>query len=93
MHFTAEEIQNTSAGLNREKQGETHLPVLDSVSQALRALSAVLIGRSRASLVIGHQNFPKKRNVPTRQIQATRDYTLSDLPFASLAYKETYQVR
>jgi len=40
------------AGLIRGKHRETHLSDLDSASQALRALSAVLIGRSRASLVI-----------------------------------------
>ncbi|HEX6893113.1 MAG TPA: hypothetical protein VF141_20530, partial [Chryseolinea sp.] len=55
--FTAEEIQNTSAGLNGEKHGESHLPNLDSASQALRTLSAGLIGRSLPSYTLLDLHF------------------------------------
>ena len=49
------------AGLIRGKHRETHLPDLDSASQAQRALSAVLIGRSRASSVIEYHNLLKEK--------------------------------
>jgi|GEM_PF-7104425 len=62
MHFNVE-VNASAAGLIRGKHGETYLHDPDRASQALRA---VLIGRSRASLVIEYQNLvEKERKVPT----------------------------
>ena len=60
------EVNASAAGLIRGKHGETYLHDPDRASQTLRALRAVLIGRSRASLVIEYQNLvEKERKVPT----------------------------
>ena len=83
---------NTSAVLIHAKHPETHLAKLDSASEAQRSLSAVLIGRSRASLVLGCQNLQEKASSDTIN-PAMRDYTLRDLRFASSAYQVHYQVK